>query len=310
MVKKQSNLLLKGVKKILSLNTTSNTDDPESMYIVGKCPKCNRNIIETEGFYSCRGKLLDVCDYKVSNTFEGDYLSFEEVLKFGKYQKMIKSGFLEDDSISSKTAKYNIEEDVKKEDVKQNKEMLKKEPEDTSKSLGKCPKCGAEVVSNGSKYTCTKCDYTLNGFFSKTKIPPSAIKTLLNGEYTEWMKFTGKNGGTYNSRLMLDKKNYNYARVPYENKSGNKPKNNNQNSLGKCPICRKDIIAGNNAFGCMGIKDKSCTFKIPFKLDGISVDLKNVSDLLKGDTILKKEENGEEVFLKIDRDGVLERVPF
>lgn len=350
MIKKQTNSLLKGlkdVKKILSLKNDSNMDDSKAMYVVGECPKCGDSIIETGGVYGCRGRLLDTCDYMKPAMLDGEHIPFEDIVKFGRYQKMMESGFLNNNTNLSDTSKNNNKqetinlEEIEKTETNDKKVEIEEKIEETHKTLGICPKCGGEVISNNSKYSCTKCDYKLNGSFSKTKITPSVVETLLKGEYTDWMQFTRKDGGTYKSRLMLDNKNYNYALVPYK-KSTSSNKNNekvdnssktkeekankepesstvlskesntdsNKKVLGKCPICNNDIIAGKSAFGCMGLTQKTCTFKIPFKFDNMPIESEDMIKLLNRETILKKETNGEEVFLSMDRDGILERVPF
>lgn len=336
MIKKKTNSLLKGVKEILSLNNNSTVENSDDIYTVGRCPKCNKVVLEIDGVYACAGKSSDTCDYMMPTMLDGEKISFDEILKFGRYQKMMKSGFLDDNTNSTNTSENNN----KKQDVVDKKEVEKVEKveiedkkdkiEATQKTLGICPKCGGDIISNESKYSCTKCNYKLNTLFSKTKIEPSVVETLLKGEYSDWMQFTRKDGKPYKSRLMLDDKNYNYALVPYKKsskvkeeekinkeskdstslrKDGN-PNSNNKKSLGKCPVCNKDIIAGKSAFGCVGLKNKSCTFKVPFKFEDMSINSKDITELLKGGTILKEESNGEEVFLKFDNEGVIERVPF
>lgn len=347
MIKKQTNSLFKGlkdIKEILSFKNDLNANDSKAMYVVGECPKCGDSIIETGGVYSCRGRLLDTCDYTKPAILDGEHIPFEDIVKFGRYQKMMESGFLNNNTNLSNTSKNNNTqeitnlEEIEKTETNDKKVEIEEKIEGTHKTLGICPKCGGEVVYNNSKYSCTKCDYKLNGSYFKTKITPSVVEKLLKGEYSDWMQFTKKNGGTYKSRLMLDDKNYNYALVPYkksasynkntdklsevkEEKKVNKESEssislseenstNNKKSLGKCPICNKDIIAGKSAFGCMGLTQKTCTFKIPFKFDNMPIESEDMIKLLNGETILKKEANGEEVFLNIDREGILERVPF
>lgn len=320
MIKKQ-NSILNIVKKSLSLHTDYSKEvNSKDMYVVGKCPKCNDDVIQTSGTYSCRGKLLDTCDFKRPAVFDGEYVDFEDVVRFEKYQKMIKNGFTENNKDSS----LNANEPVA------NTETIKVETE--LQVLGSCPKCGGNVVNKNSKYACCKCDYKLNRTFFKTKIEPVTVQTLLKGEYTDLMKFTRKNGETEESRLMLDSKNFNYALVKksasnkvstksevkeekVENNSNTSSSNNQSNPsikkiLGKCPICNKNVFTGKNAFGCFGLTDSTCTFKIPFEFEQMSMNSDDIVKLLKGETVSKEDSDKKEVFLKIDADGILEKVPF
>lgn len=321
---KNQNSILNIVKKSLSLRTDYSKEvNSKDMFVVGQCPKCNEDVIQTSGVYSCRGKLLDTCDFKRPALFEGAYVEFEEVLRFEKYQKMINNGF-------NKNSSLNVTEPAS--NPVSNAETTKVEAE--LQVLGSCPKCGGNVVNKNSKYACCKCDYKLNKTFFKTKIEPATVQILLKGEFTDLMKFTRKNGETEESRLMLDSKNYNYALVKksVSNKVSTKPevkeeekkvKNNSNTSstsnqsnpsnkkiLGKCPICNKNIITGKNAFGCFGLTDSTCTFKIPFKFDEMSINSEDIIKLLKGETVSKEDSTKKEVFLKIDADGILEKVPF
>lgn len=293
--------LLNRVKKSLSSLQIDYSKEVNSseMFTVGKCPICNDDIIQTSGVYSCRGKLLDKCDFKRDALFEGQYVSFEEVLRFEKYQKMMNSGFNHNNSsvktepISNRTSNPETTKQAS------NTETVKMDTE--PQVLGACPKCGKNVIDKKSKYACCECDYKLNKTFFNTEIKPEIVKTLLKGDYTDLMQFTNKNGETEESRLMLDNKNFNYALA----KKIRSNQTNQTSELGKCPICNKNVIAGKNAFGCFGVTDGTCNFKIPARFDQMSIHSKDIVKLLNGETIQK-----EESFLKINVDGILEKVPF
>lgn len=322
MIKKKTNSFLQGLnnlKKVISLKPESNLEkNDEDVFDVGICPKCNKMVLEGDGVYGCVGRLSGKCDFMAPTVFENEKISFEEIMKIRKYQKMIDSGFLDNANENNVSTNSTVSTSNDKVET-----QIETETERKNQVLGSCPKCKGDVIYKNSKYSCCNCDYKLNSTFSKTKIEPPVVETLLKGEHTDWMQFTRKDGNKYKSRLMLDNKNYNYALVPYKksipenmdkihNVEENEKKSNlkNKESLGKCPVCNKDIITGNNAFGCFGLTNKTCTFKIPFKFNDMSIDSQEIVKLLKGETISKKDSNKEEVFLKIDANGMLQEVPF
>ena len=333
---KKSKKILQGIKRFMTLDyeviddkdTKNNTVNSENhkkenntvstINIVGICPKCKRGIVEDNGYYSCTGIFYNSCDYQRPAHFEGVNFSFDEIVRFEKYNKMMKAGFLDDND--------NLSENIDEENSKTSYT--------SSKSLGTCPKCGGNIINNHSEYSCSDCDYKLKNSFSRTAISPSVIETLLKGQNTDWMSFKKKDGTTYKSKLTLDAKTYNYALVSSKktasksstingnkNKKDTEHKKNNENTkeisstinkkiLGKCPVCSNNVISGNTSYGCMGLKDKSCGFKLPFIFEDMDISSEDMTTLLKGGTILKTEGDNEEVFLKMDNNGNLERVPF
>ena len=102
MIKKKTNSLLKGVKEILSLNNNSTVENSDDIYAVGRCPKCNKVVLEIDGVYACAGKSSDTCDYMMPLMLDGEKISFDEILKFGRYQKMMNNGYY----AQSKKRKY------------------------------------------------------------------------------------------------------------------------------------------------------------------------------------------------------------
>lgn len=43
---------------------TEKTNNYSSITVVGECPKCGRNLLETEGFVSCEGVLSRECEFR------------------------------------------------------------------------------------------------------------------------------------------------------------------------------------------------------------------------------------------------------
>ena len=85
-------------------------------------------------------------------------------------------------------------------------------------------------------------------------------------------------------------------------------KNINKESLGKCPLCHKDIFESKLSYSCSGFKE-GCKFSIWKTIAGKSITksqakkllLKNKTDLIKG----FKSKSGKEfnAYLKLEKDG-------
>lgn len=308
------------IARLLRLNYIPGQGDSR-LKIVGKCPKCQRDVVELDDYYTCTGILLNLCDYKKPNLFEGEYISFEEIKGAEKYKRMIDAGFLGDivkpeQLTKEPEQKQNTVVPENKIDNEASESTVKQEIEDTV--LGKCPKCGNKVVEEEKAYKCTKCNYSLSKYFSKTLIEPKEVKLLLDRKTTNVLELKKKDGQTYKSKLILDDKNYYYSFASYNKKpSENKVEANTEKKVdenkkkeaslinGACPICKKEMLIGKTAYGCKGLLDNSCNFKIPFKYEDVNISVENVNTLLRGSTATINEIN-----LKLDNQGCLEEVPF
>lgn len=330
---KNKSMLSKTLNILKDLNLFKSS--PNRIFQVGKCPHCNRKVIEYGGVYTCSGYLIDKCEFKTDTHLDGEYLKFKDVLKYKKYKEMDKAGYdkliipkknkstnpIEETSIQEESA-VDIIVDV--ENVDKNQEV-DKNTKDTS--LGKCPKCDGNIFFKKPKYSCDKCDYILNNHYSKTKIKPSEIETLLKGDSTNWIKFTNKKGEKFEGKLVLDKETYNYSISQYQtstNTSNNTKKEDNKeitndnknkttkdkNPVGCCPVCKKAIYEGKTTYGCIGIKDKSCAFKIPLKYKEMPIKVEDIKELLKGHSIVKKNKSKSEIYISLNKDNNLEEVPF
>lgn len=286
-----------------------------AIYSVGQCPKCSNKVLEFNGFYSCSGNLTDDCDFKVSTQLENKKVSFKEISNYIHLKKLEASGLLnkEIDNILSVYEKSldNNKTTYQKDESKIVRSTKLDEQKESIKILGKCPKCGGNITYNKPKYSCNHCDYSLNGYYQRAKINPTQIEKLLKGHPTEILKFTNKNGEKYDGKLILDKKNYTYKiatsekEVPKTNSTSNKNNaSKNTKILGKCPICKANIIKGNNSYGCMNIVHKKCNFKIPFVFEEVKLNTNDIANLLNGSTITKDDKN-----IRLDK-GTLETVPF
>ena len=98
----------------------------------------------------------------------------------------------------------NVPNDINKINFK-NYEEQKKVAEQKS-IVGKCPKCGNNIVLKKSFYGCSnypKCTFTLSDNFRKKKLTKTNIKDLLEGKETLVKGIKKKNQKTYNAMIKI-----------------------------------------------------------------------------------------------------------
>ncbi len=158
--------------------------------------------------------------------------------------------------------------------------------------LGKCPRCGKDVIEGKNAYGCTGyedgCKFTIwkkakSGMMSKAKVTRGMVRTLLKSSWTEELRSdasgtprpTGKRRTekyVHVRRLYSEAKDKIYTGDVYLTDEGpGSPygagfglagvTNDGPEVLGKCPRCGKDVIEGRLGYGCSGFKD-GCKFTI------------------------------------------------
>lgn len=121
--------------------------------------------------------------------------------------------------------------------------------EDSDRILGVCPLCGEDVVEYPKSYSCSGwkegCKFTLWKEVSGHTLTREEALKILEGGKTAPVTLKSKSGKSYKASLYFDKENMRMtARRP---------------SVGKCPLCGKDVIESEKAFGCSGWKE-GCKF--------------------------------------------------
>lgn len=118
----------------------------------------------------------------------------------------IESGEYSPEEFYSEMIEYtkSIVADFKKLDTSQHKK-LKEEKE----SLGKCPKCGSDVIEGKSYYLCKEyknsCDFIFNKEIWGAKISKTEAKKILAGKESKEFTFTWKSGKKSKDKLKIDK---------------------------------------------------------------------------------------------------------
>jgi Topoisomerase IA len=119
--------------------------------------------------------------------------------------------------------------------------------------LGKCPKCGRDVVENKAGYGCTGgkdvCNFIIwktagSQEHPKTVTPAQAKKILANGRSDLIKGFVGKSGKTFDAYLRL-KDDKSGVEFDFGDKiSEDTP------AFGKCPLCGGDVYAKPKGWSC------------------------------------------------------------
>jgi DNA topoisomerase-3 len=146
-------------------------------------------------------------------------------------------------------------------------------------SLGKCPKCGANVYDSGMNYVCEKqtgptptCDFRSGKIILQQEIAPEQIKKLLATGKTDLLtKFISKkNNRPFKAFLIVKDGKTAFDFPPREGKSRTKsseppPKLDftGKTVVGKCPKCGGQVFDTEAGYICENAQReaKRCTFK-------------------------------------------------
>lgn len=158
----------------------------------------------------------------------------------------------------------------------------------SSEVLGKCPKCGKNVMEGKDYYKCEEykktCDFILSKTHVGAKISKTDVKKILNGEQTREISFSKKNedGTTKKWKTKLE---YNKAekRISFVN---NQTASNGSTSSLKCPKCGKPLKITDKWVLCSEYKSP-CEFILNREFFKAKITDKDIEKLLKGDTIEK-----------------------
>jgi len=156
-------------------------------------------------------------------------------------------------------------------------------------ALGKCPKCGGNIIEKPKTYSCENEDFVLwkesRHYKEKFSINSEEAKKFLANETVQCI-LTSENKKTRKVNLKM-KLNGEYVNFEEE-----------RESIGKCPICGKEVIESEKMFYCTGNKD-GCIFKLWKEAKHFSDTLKITKSIAK--KLLKK--NGNSKFEITGKDG-------
>ena len=156
-------------------------------------------------------------------------------------------------------------------------------------ALGKCPKCGGNIIEKPKTYSCENEDFVLwkesRHYKEKFSINSEEAKKFLANETVQCI-LTSENKKTRKVNLKME---LNGEYVNFEEE---------RESIGKCPICGKEVIESEKMFYCTGNKD-GCIFKLWKEAKHFSDTLKITKSIAK--KLLKK--NGNSKFEITGKDG-------
>lgn len=145
-------------------------------------------------------------------------------------------------------------------------------------TVGKCPKCGANVIAFQKGYGCEsgreKCGFGLAKKICGKTIPSAQVEKLLASGRTDIIEgFTGRNGGAFSAFFVLE-----------ENEIKLKLPEPSHEKVGICPRCGGSVIEQHMSFSC---ENESCDFTLwkNDKMKHITLTTENAAELLKGGTV-------------------------
>ena len=156
-------------------------------------------------------------------------------------------------------------------------------------SLGKCPKCGGKVFERAKTYSCENEDFILwkesKHYKEKFSINQEEAKKFLANETVQCTLISeDKKSRKANLKIKLNGEYVNFEEE--------------RESVGKCPICGKEVVESEKMFYCTGNKN-GCTFKLWKEAKHFSNTLKITKSIAK--KLLKK--NGSSKFEVSGKDG-------
>jgi DNA topoisomerase-3 len=172
--------------------------------VIGKCPKCNSDVIEGKSFYLCT-KYKDPCDFLIGKEIGGAKISKTEAKKLlaGKETKEMKLTYR---SGTEKTAKLVLNAEFKV--VASGSKGGTKGSTGHSgerKSIGKCPKCSRKVIVTKEYYLCedykNPCTFIQKKAINGTEISEDDMKAILSGQQSKELDFTWNSGSTGKAKL-------------------------------------------------------------------------------------------------------------
>lgn len=175
--------------------------------VIGTCPLCGGNVIEgTRGFGCSNWKEPMSCKFTIWKSQTKGMFS-KTVITAPMAKKLLAGSPVR----MKKLVKNNgelFEADI---ELKAEKEaqypvqlvFAKPQP------LGKCPKCGGDVVENAKTFSCTEnCGFMVwkkasKGLFRKTTITQTMVKKWLKGDKVKCSKLMGKNDQPFKAEVAM-----------------------------------------------------------------------------------------------------------
>jgi len=296
---------------------------PESLrrgkLLLGPCPRCGKDVIEGTNGFGCSG-FKEGCKFVIWKNAKQGMMSKIEITP-DMVHTFLTSKWIDEERIDEQGSKSltgkkrTIETIYFKRLYSENKKKnypgkvylcddgpsseygasfgLSEIVNEPPKPLGKCPRCGCDVIEGKYGYGCNGykegCKFIIwkrakSGMMSKTKVTKGLVRNLLK---SKWISDTrdlaeGSEAPENYSKIRTEKEVH--IRKLYSTKkdviyTGDvfltddktsdfgaafglaRITNDGPEILGKCPRCGKDIIESDRFYGCTGFKE-GCKFAI------------------------------------------------
>lgn len=247
------------------------------------CPKCGGEIHENYKKFQCQK-----CDYSLWKIVAGRQLEIPEVEeliekgKVGPLQGFRSAKGFPFAAIIKMGADFKPEFDFGNDKKEDGGEASAPVDFTGKESLGKCPKCGAQVFDAGMNYICEKatgpdktCTFRTGKIILQQEISPEQVKKLLAEGKTDLLKgfVSKKTGRKFEAFLILKDGETAFEFQPREKKSKKDaapkeppPKIDfaGKEIVGKCPKCGGSVFDTDAGYLCerSQAEKKRCTFKI------------------------------------------------
>ena len=296
---------------------------PESMrrgkLLLGQCPRCGSDIVEGSNGFGCGG-YKNGCKFVVWKTAKSGMMSKTEITadmvhewlscqwtdelkadpesgelkptgrKRSKSTVYVKKCYSEAKR-KSYTGRVYLADDGPTSEYGASfglEEIVNEPP----KPLGKCPRCGCDVIEGKNGYGCSGyqdgCKFVIwkkakSGMMSKTKVTRGVVRNLLKSPWIDETRL-GEDGTpqptgrrrtektVHIKKLYSQTKDKIYTGDVFLSDEGpasqygasfglERVTDDGPEILGKCPRCGKDVTEGRLGYGCTGFKD-GCKFTI------------------------------------------------
>jgi len=292
------------------------------------CPKCGGEVHEKYKQYQC---VKDGCDFAFWKTLCSRMFEPEEVEKLITEKQIGPlQGFRSKQGFPfAAVLKMNAEHKVEFDFGNAPKEGEEAAPVDFTgkESLGKCPKCAAQVFDAGMNYVCEKqagaertCDFRTGKIILQQEISPEQVRKLLAEGKTDLLKnfVSKKTNRKFEAFLVLKEGKVGFEFPARERKARGKsseppPKIDftGKAEVGVCPKCGGRIFDTDAGYLCDNSQreTKPCRFSIKKTILEQPIDVAQASKILKDsksdllDKFISKSGKPFPAFLVMDKKG-------
>jgi DNA topoisomerase-3 len=146
--------------------------------------------------------------------------------------------------------------------------------------VGKCPKCGGNVIETPKAFTCEnvkdgKCDFTIWKKLINKTITREIAEKLLKGEKVHITKILSKNRKYFDADILIKE-----GKVAFDFPDAKNDVVINNEPVGKCPKCGGKIIEGKETYFCSN-RENGCTFYIKKVMGNKEITRDIAKELLK-----------------------------